>query len=163
VKENIFGYDRYRIPCKYLPYNWIDLGLNRLVTLPPRLYKAGRDPLESNTQSIQNNKAHDVGFYVTLTAWTCINLMSCVFVNIWFLIMRTPTNHLLPWVYPSIDYQLDFIDTSQSPCLLPMVSLYQGLAFPVKEKGKSFHYKVSSDMPTMRKHAQVYLNSFKWE
>ena len=44
MKEDLFGYDRYHIPCKYLPYNRIDLGLNRLVTLPPSLYKAGRDP-----------------------------------------------------------------------------------------------------------------------
>ena len=43
VKEDLFGYARYRIPCKYLPYSRIDLGLNRLVTLSPRLYKAGRD------------------------------------------------------------------------------------------------------------------------
>ena len=35
MKEDLFGYDRYRIPCKYLPYNQIDLGLNQLVTLPP--------------------------------------------------------------------------------------------------------------------------------
>ena len=48
---------------------------------------------------------------------------------------------------------------SQSPCLLPMVRLYQRLAFPVKEKGKSFHRTVSSDMG----HAQVCSNSFKWE
>ena len=51
----------------------------------------------------------------------------------------------------------------QSFCLLPIVRLYQRLAFPVKEKGKSFHRKVSSDMPTMRKHAQVCSNSFRWE
>ena len=44
MKEDLFGYDSFRIPRKYLPYNQIDPGLNRLVTLPPRLYKAGRDP-----------------------------------------------------------------------------------------------------------------------
>ena len=42
---------------------------------------------------------------------------------------------------------------SQSPYLLPMMRLYQHLAFPVKEKGKSFNRKVSSDMPLMRRHA----------
>ena len=42
---------------------------------------------------------------------------------------------------------------SQSPCLLPMVRLYQRLAFLVKEKEKSFHRKVLSSMPAMRKHA----------
>jgi hypothetical protein len=52
---------------------------------------------------------------------------------------------------------------SQSLCLLPMVSLYQCLAFPVKEKGKSFHCKVSCDMPSMRRHAHVCSNSFRWE
>ena len=52
---------------------------------------------------------------------------------------------------------------SQSPCLLPMVILYQSFIFPVKEKGKSFHHKVLSDMPAMRKHAQVCSNSFRWE
>ena len=35
MKEDLFEYDRYHIPYKYLPYNQIDLGLNRLVTLPP--------------------------------------------------------------------------------------------------------------------------------
>ena len=43
MKKDLFGYDRYRIPCKYLPYSRIDLRLNRLVTLPPKLYKMGRD------------------------------------------------------------------------------------------------------------------------
>jgi hypothetical protein len=42
---------------------------------------------------------------------------------------------------------------SQSPCLLPMVCLYQCLALPVKENAKGFHHKVSSDMPIMRKYA----------
>ena len=52
---------------------------------------------------------------------------------------------------------------SQYPCLLPMVSLYQRLALPFKEKGKSFHRKVSSNMPAMRRHAQVCSNLFRWE
>ena len=52
---------------------------------------------------------------------------------------------------------------SQSPCLLPMVRLYQRLALPIKEKGKSFHRKVSFDMPTMCKHAQVCSNSHRWK
>ena len=56
MKEDLFGYDRYRIPCKYLPYSQIDLGLNRLVTLPPRLYKAGRDPLQFISYTIQYTK-----------------------------------------------------------------------------------------------------------
>ena len=56
MKEDLFGYDRYRIPCKYLPYKRIDLGLNWLVALPPRLYKAGRDPLKFISYSIQSNK-----------------------------------------------------------------------------------------------------------
>ena len=56
TKEDLFGYDRYRIPCKYLSYSQIDLGLNQLVTLPPGLYKAGRDPLEFISYSIQSNK-----------------------------------------------------------------------------------------------------------
>ena len=42
---------------------------------------------------------------------------------------------------------------SQSPCLLPKVRLYQHFTFLIKEKGKSFHHKVLSDMPAMRKHA----------
>ena len=56
MKKDMFGYDRYRIPCKYLSYSQIDLDLNRLVTLPPRLYKAGRDPLEFISYTIQSNK-----------------------------------------------------------------------------------------------------------
>jgi hypothetical protein len=35
---------------------------------------------------------------------------------------------------------------SQFPSLLGAVRLYQILAFPSKEKGKSFHLKVSLDM-----------------
>ena len=46
-------------------------------------------------------------------------------------------------------------NASQSPCLLLMVCLYQCLALPFKEKGKSFHRKVLSDIPAMRRHAQV--------
>ena len=56
MEEDLFGYDRYRIPCKYLPYSRIDLDLNRPVTLPSRLYKAGRDPLEGILYSIQSTK-----------------------------------------------------------------------------------------------------------
>ena len=59
MKKDMFGYDRYRIPCKYLPYSRIDLGLNRLVTLPPRLYKAGREPLKIISYSMQSTK--DIG------------------------------------------------------------------------------------------------------
>ena len=53
---------------------------------------------------------------------------------------------------------------SQSPCLLSMVSLYQRLAFPVKQKEKSFHRKVSSDMPAcvgMHRFAQTHLGGNK--
>jgi hypothetical protein len=39
----------------------------------------------------------------------------------------------------------------QSPCLLPMVRLYYCLALSFKEKGKSLHRKVSSDMPSMQR------------
>ena len=46
MKEDLFRYDRYHIPCKYLPYSRIDLDLNRPITLPSKLYKAGRDPLD---------------------------------------------------------------------------------------------------------------------
>ena len=56
MKEDLFGFDRYRIPYKYLPYSRIDLDLNRPVTLPSRLYKAGRDPLECSSYSIQSTK-----------------------------------------------------------------------------------------------------------
>ena len=53
MKEDLFEYDRYRIPCKYLPHSQIDLDLNRPVILPSRLYKVGRDPLECISYSIQ--------------------------------------------------------------------------------------------------------------
>ena len=59
MKEDLFGYARYHIPCKYLLYNRIDLGLNRLITLPPRLYKVGRYPLEFISYTIQYTK--DIG------------------------------------------------------------------------------------------------------
>ena len=42
---------------------------------------------------------------------------------------------------------------SQSPYLLLIVCLYQHLALPIKEKGKSLHHKVSFDMPAMHRHA----------
>jgi hypothetical protein len=52
----------------------------------------------------------------------------------------------------------------QSPCILPTVRLYQCLAFPIKENGKSFrHRKDSSDMPAIRKHAQISSNSCRCE
>jgi len=41
---------------------------------------------------------------------------------------------------------------SQSPYLLPMMRLYQRLAFPIKEKGKSFYHKVTYGMPAIRRH-----------
>jgi hypothetical protein len=47
----------------------------------------------------------------------------------------------------------------QSPCTLLMVREYQCLAFPVKENRNSFHLKVSCDMPSICKHAQISLNS----
>ena len=52
---------------------------------------------------------------------------------------------------------------SQSPCILPMVRLYHCLALPVKENGNNFHLKVLSDMPAIRKHAQVCSNSCRCE
>ena len=51
---------------------------------------------------------------------------------------------------------------SQSSCTLPMVRVYQCLALPVKENVNSFHLKVSCDMPTICKHAQVCSNSRRW-
>jgi hypothetical protein len=50
---------------------------------------------------------------------------------------------------------------SQFPSLLGVVRLYQILAFLSKEKEKSFHLKVSLDMPLMCRHAQVCSNLFK--
>jgi hypothetical protein len=50
---------------------------------------------------------------------------------------------------------------SQFPSLLGVVHLYQILAFPSKEKEKSFYLRVSLDMPLMCRHAQVCSNSFK--
>jgi len=68
MKEDLFGYDRYRIPCKYLPYSRIDLGLNRLITLPPDYIRRVGTP--SNSYDIQYNppKTQDVGYYVDETA-----------------------------------------------------------------------------------------------
>ena len=67
MKEDLFGYDRYRIPCKYLLYNQIDLGLNRLVTLPLDYIRRVGTP--SNASHIQYNppNTHDVGYYVDQT------------------------------------------------------------------------------------------------
>ena len=100
IKENLFVYDRYRIPCKYLPYNQIDLGLNQLVTLPPRLYKAGRDPLKFISYSIQSTK--DTGRRVLhrsdgLNLSKSLSLRPC---HHPVPITCTSTNHLLLWVYP---------------------------------------------------------------
>jgi hypothetical protein len=52
---------------------------------------------------------------------------------------------------------------SQFPCILPTVSLYHCLAIPIKENRKRFHLKVLSDMPAIRKHAQVCSNSCRCE
>ena len=56
MKEDLFGYDRYRIPYKYLPYNQIDLGLNRLVTYPLDYIRRVGTPLEFISYSMQSNK-----------------------------------------------------------------------------------------------------------
>ena len=48
---------------------------------------------------------------------------------------------------------------SQSPTTLPTVRVYQCLAVPIKENGNSFYFKVSCDMPTICKNAQVCSNS----
>ena len=56
MKEDLFRYDRYCIPFKYLLYSRIDLDLNRPITLPSKLYKAGRDPLECISYSIQSTE-----------------------------------------------------------------------------------------------------------
>ena len=52
---------------------------------------------------------------------------------------------------------------SRSPYKLPTVWLYQCLAIPVKEKGNSFHLRVSSDMPAICKNTQVCSNSHRWK
>ena len=52
---------------------------------------------------------------------------------------------------------------SQSPCILSTVRLYNCLALPVKENGNNFHLKVLSDMPAIRKHAQICSNSHRCE
>ena len=111
MKEDLFGYARYHIPCKYLPYSQIDLGLNRLVTLPLRLYKAGRDPLEFFSCSIQFNK--DTGRRVLRRSYGP-NLSKSLSLRLCYHpvpITRTSTDHLLPWVYPSVDCRPDFVDT----------------------------------------------------
>ena len=54
-------------------------------------------------------------------------------------------------------------NVSQSPCILPTVRLYHCLALPFKENRNNFHLKVLSDMPTICKHAQIYLNSCRCE
>ena len=73
MKEDLFGYDKYRISCKYLPYNRIDLDLDRLVTLPLDYIRRVGTP--SNSSHIQYNptKTHDVGYYVDQTTRTCLN------------------------------------------------------------------------------------------
>ena len=112
IKEDIFGYDRYRIPCKYLPYNRIDLDLNRPVTLPSRLYKAGRDPLECIWYSIQSTE--DTGRRV-LRRSDGLNLSKslclCAYVAIRLLLRAPPPIHLLPWAYPLVDCRPDFVDS----------------------------------------------------
>jgi len=113
TKEDLFGYDRYRIPYKYLPYNQIDLALNRLVTLPPDYIRRAGTP--SNSSHIQYNqpKTQDVGYYVDQTAWTCLNLVSC--------------HHLAPDLahlydkstiagYHSVDCRASFVDSWRVPC-----------------------------------------------
>ena len=59
MKKDLFGYDRYRIPYKYLPYSRIDLGLNRLVTLPPDYIRQVGTPPEFISYSIQYTQ--DIG------------------------------------------------------------------------------------------------------
>ena len=92
MKEDLFGYDRYRIPCKYLPYNRIDLGLNRLITLSLDYIRWVGTP--SNSSHIQYNPptTHDVGYYVDQMACIYLNRLSLRLCHHPAPIMHTSTN-----------------------------------------------------------------------
>ena len=92
MNEDMFGYDRYRIPCKYLSYSQIELGLNRLVTLLPDYIRRVGTP--SNSSHIQYNptKTHGVWYYVDQTARTCLNRCLCVLCHHPVPITRTSTD-----------------------------------------------------------------------
>jgi hypothetical protein len=68
------------IQIEYLPYN--RLGYFPYNPTPPEYIRSGRGPLVDSYMVILIKRAQDVGFYVILTAWTCINLVSCVSVTI---------------------------------------------------------------------------------
>ena len=68
MKQDLFEYDRYRIPCKYILYNRIDLGLNRLVTLPPDYIRRVGTPPNSSHIQYNPTKTQDIGYYVDQTA-----------------------------------------------------------------------------------------------
>ena len=100
MKEDLFGYDRYRIPCKYLPYSRIDLYLTDLKPCPPDYIRRVGTPLECISYSIQSTK--DTGRRVlcrsdSLNLSKSLSLRPC---HHPVPIMRTSTDHVLPWVYP---------------------------------------------------------------
>ena len=115
MKEDLFGYDRYCIPYKYLPCHRIDLGLNQLVTLPPDYIRRVGTPIKFISYSIQSTK--DTGHRVlcrsdSLNLSKSLSLRPCHYP---VPITRTSTDHLLLWVYPSVDYRPYFVD-SGAPC-----------------------------------------------
>ena len=55
-------------------------------------------------------KTQDVGYYVDQIARTYRNHYLCALCHHPVPITRTSTDHLLPWVYPSVDYRPDFVD-----------------------------------------------------
>ena len=65
----------------------------------------------SSTSQYNTLKTQDVGYYVDQTARTCLNRCLCALCHHPVPITHTSTDHLLPWVYPSADCRLDFVDS----------------------------------------------------
>ena len=84
---------------------------NRLITLPPGLYKAGRDPykmIANHTIANTNQQTTWVRYYVILTAWTCLTRVSIAFLS---LISRYSTDQSTFVGYPSKDCRRYSVDT----------------------------------------------------
>ena len=51
------------------------------------------------------------------------------------------------------------LSSSQSPFVLSKVFVYHYVAFPMREKGNNFHFRVSCVMPEMLRHEHISSNS----
>ena len=91
---------------------WLSIRSNRLVTLPPGLYKAGRDPLQTHETSYDSQYNPTDHMSRVLRHTDGLNLSnSCVSLAFLFLITRISADQSSFVGYPSEDCRLYSVDT----------------------------------------------------